>query len=275
MSLPPLSPPPPKVPGGACAAPCSHPRPRRPEGAPAPRPVPPGPCPPPVAYPRAGSAGAPAGPWAVAPSLFPCSALAVGYWPLAVTCRHREKGGGAGTVGVSRCFGPSPLLPALAWSPRSCPLSALAGVGKSSLVHLLCQNQVLGNPSWTVGCSVDVRVGDAPPGLLVALAKSGKEGPWHFLFFLISFRYFPPQKEVCLDVLLCWAYNLLKQIVLSVSQTLVWASFDLMSLSKANEILVIRRASPYRSGHWRVTSHGAASSSQKAQHLNHNSLENT
>uniref|UniRef100_A0A6Q2Z6E1 RABL3 n=1 Tax=Esox lucius TaxID=8010 RepID=A0A6Q2Z6E1_ESOLU len=33
-----------------------------------------------------------------------------------------------------------------------------SGVGKSSLVHLLCQNQVLGNPSWTVGCSVDVRV---------------------------------------------------------------------------------------------------------------------
>lgn len=35
----------------------------------------------------------------------------------------------------------------------------LAGVGKSSLVHLLCHNQMLGNPSWTVGCSVDVRVG--------------------------------------------------------------------------------------------------------------------
>lgn len=133
--------------------------------------------------PRGGSAGAPAGPWAVAPSLFPRSAPAVGHWPLAVTCRHREKGGGAGTVGVSRCFGPSPLLPALAWFPRRCPLSALAGVGKSSLVHLLCQNQVLGNPSWTVGCSVDVRVGDAPPGLLVALAKSGKEGSWRFLFF--------------------------------------------------------------------------------------------
>uniref|UniRef100_A0A8C9G333 RABL3 n=1 Tax=Pavo cristatus TaxID=9049 RepID=A0A8C9G333_PAVCR len=32
-----------------------------------------------------------------------------------------------------------------------------SGVGKSSLVHLLCHNQVLGNPSWTVGCSVDVR----------------------------------------------------------------------------------------------------------------------
>ncbi|KAM8976500.1 rab-like protein 3 [Pelodytes ibericus] len=33
-----------------------------------------------------------------------------------------------------------------------------SGGGKSSLVHLLCQNQVLGNPSWTVGCSVDVRL---------------------------------------------------------------------------------------------------------------------
>ncbi|KAB0362196.1 hypothetical protein FD754_006352 [Muntiacus muntjak] len=37
-------------------------------------------------------------------------------------------------------------------------------VGKSSLVHLLCQNQVLGNPSWTVGCSVDVRVHDYKEG---------------------------------------------------------------------------------------------------------------
>lgn len=39
-----------------------------------------------------------------------------------------------------------------------CAHLLLSGVGKSSLVHLLCQNQVLGNPSWTVGCSVDVRV---------------------------------------------------------------------------------------------------------------------
>ncbi|CAJ1071330.1 rab-like protein 3 isoform X2 [Xyrichtys novacula] len=39
-----------------------------------------------------------------------------------------------------------------------------SGVGKSSLVHLLCQNQVLGNPSWTVGCSVDVRVQDYREG---------------------------------------------------------------------------------------------------------------
>ncbi|KAM6934206.1 rab-like protein 3 isoform 2-T2 [Xenentodon cancila] len=39
-----------------------------------------------------------------------------------------------------------------------------SGVGKSSLVHLLCQNQVLVNPSWTVGCSVDVRVQDYKEG---------------------------------------------------------------------------------------------------------------
>uniref|UniRef100_A0A671EN38 RAB, member of RAS oncogene family like 3 n=1 Tax=Rhinolophus ferrumequinum TaxID=59479 RepID=A0A671EN38_RHIFE len=39
-----------------------------------------------------------------------------------------------------------------------------SSVGKSSLVHLLCQNQVLGNPSWTVGCSVDVRVHDYKEG---------------------------------------------------------------------------------------------------------------
>ncbi|XP_059132829.1 rab-like protein 3 [Peromyscus eremicus] len=39
-----------------------------------------------------------------------------------------------------------------------------SGVGKSSLVHLLCHNQVLGNPSWTVGCSVDIRVHDYKEG---------------------------------------------------------------------------------------------------------------
>uniref|UniRef100_A0A8C8ZK28 Rab-like protein 3 n=1 Tax=Prolemur simus TaxID=1328070 RepID=A0A8C8ZK28_PROSS len=39
-----------------------------------------------------------------------------------------------------------------------------SGVVKSSLVHLLCQNQVLGNPSWIVGCSVDVRVHDCKEG---------------------------------------------------------------------------------------------------------------
>ncbi|XP_069179642.1 rab-like protein 3 isoform X3 [Procambarus clarkii] len=32
------------------------------------------------------------------------------------------------------------------------------GVGKSSLVHLICHGQSLSNSSWTIGCSVEVRV---------------------------------------------------------------------------------------------------------------------
>ncbi|XP_071519764.1 rab-like protein 3 isoform X2 [Panulirus ornatus] len=33
-----------------------------------------------------------------------------------------------------------------------------SGVGKSSLVHLICHGQTLSNSSWTIGCSVEVRV---------------------------------------------------------------------------------------------------------------------
>ncbi|XP_063592602.1 rab-like protein 3 [Penaeus indicus] len=33
-----------------------------------------------------------------------------------------------------------------------------SGVGKSSLVHLICHGQALSNSSWTIGCSVEVRV---------------------------------------------------------------------------------------------------------------------
>ena len=33
-----------------------------------------------------------------------------------------------------------------------------SGVGKSSLVHLLCHDQPIQNPSWTVGCTVDVKL---------------------------------------------------------------------------------------------------------------------
>jgi len=32
------------------------------------------------------------------------------------------------------------------------------GVGKTSLVHLICQNEPTSNPGWTIGCSVDVKV---------------------------------------------------------------------------------------------------------------------
>ena len=33
-----------------------------------------------------------------------------------------------------------------------------AGVGKTSLVHLICHKEVFSSPSWTVGCSVEVKV---------------------------------------------------------------------------------------------------------------------
>ncbi len=32
------------------------------------------------------------------------------------------------------------------------------GVGKTSLVHLICHGEVLSSLSWTIGCSVDVKV---------------------------------------------------------------------------------------------------------------------
>ena len=32
------------------------------------------------------------------------------------------------------------------------------GVGKSSLVHLICHKEVLSNPAWTVGCTAEVKV---------------------------------------------------------------------------------------------------------------------
>ncbi|XP_011146609.1 rab-like protein 3 isoform X1 [Harpegnathos saltator] len=33
-----------------------------------------------------------------------------------------------------------------------------SGVGKTSLTHLICQQQPISNPSWTVGCSVEVKL---------------------------------------------------------------------------------------------------------------------
>ena len=32
------------------------------------------------------------------------------------------------------------------------------GVGKTSLVHLICHNEPTSNPNWTIGCSVEVKV---------------------------------------------------------------------------------------------------------------------
>ena len=34
-----------------------------------------------------------------------------------------------------------------------------SGVGKTAFVHLLCYGDVLFNPSWTVGCSIELSVG--------------------------------------------------------------------------------------------------------------------
>ncbi|XP_064321715.1 rab-like protein 3 isoform X1 [Phalacrocorax carbo] len=72
----------------------------------------------------------------------------------------------AGLWSLAPCL-PSPFAPAVGHSlvavTRYCWVT-VRGVGKSSLVHLLCQNQVLGNPSWTVGCSVDVRIHDYKEG---------------------------------------------------------------------------------------------------------------
>lgn len=39
-----------------------------------------------------------------------------------------------------------------------------SGVGKSSLVHLIAHQQVLKKPSWTIGCSVDVKLHEYKDG---------------------------------------------------------------------------------------------------------------
>lgn len=39
-----------------------------------------------------------------------------------------------------------------------------SGVGKTSLTHLICQQHPIGNPSWTVGCSVEVKLHEYKEG---------------------------------------------------------------------------------------------------------------
>uniref|UniRef100_A0A1B6CF27 Rab-like protein 3 n=1 Tax=Clastoptera arizonana TaxID=38151 RepID=A0A1B6CF27_9HEMI len=39
-----------------------------------------------------------------------------------------------------------------------------SGVGKSSLTHLISLNEPIGNPSWTVGCSVEVKLHEYKEG---------------------------------------------------------------------------------------------------------------
>ena len=51
---------------------------------------------------------------------------------------------------------PPPLL--LCHLLHHCLSLSSAGVGKTSLVHLICHAEVLTNPSSTVGCNVEVKV---------------------------------------------------------------------------------------------------------------------
>ncbi|GAB6030386.1 hypothetical protein CHUAL_007264 [Chamberlinius hualienensis] len=39
-----------------------------------------------------------------------------------------------------------------------------SGVGKSTFVHLICHCQPLCNPSWTIGCSVDIKIHEYKEG---------------------------------------------------------------------------------------------------------------
>ncbi|XP_014219189.1 rab-like protein 3 [Copidosoma floridanum] len=39
-----------------------------------------------------------------------------------------------------------------------------SGVGKSSLTHLICHQQPISNPSWTIGCSVEVKLHEYKEG---------------------------------------------------------------------------------------------------------------
>lgn len=37
-------------------------------------------------------------------------------------------------------------------------------MGKTSLTHLICQQQPISNPSWTIGCSVEVKLHEYKEG---------------------------------------------------------------------------------------------------------------
>ncbi|XP_021349721.1 rab-like protein 3 [Mizuhopecten yessoensis] len=39
-----------------------------------------------------------------------------------------------------------------------------SGVGKTSLVHLICHNETTSNPGWTIGCSVEVKLHEYKAG---------------------------------------------------------------------------------------------------------------
>ncbi|VDM23235.1 unnamed protein product [Hydatigera taeniaeformis] len=48
-----------------------------------------------------------------------------------------------------------------------------SGVGKTAFVHLLCYEQVLPNPSWTVGCSIELSIFPRPGSTDNAINRMG------------------------------------------------------------------------------------------------------
>ena len=59
-----------------------------------------------------------------------------------------------------------------------------SGVGKSSLVHILCNGSVLTNPTWTIGASVEVKLHSYKEG--ISSASKEKEKPFIIEFFDIG-----------------------------------------------------------------------------------------
>lgn len=45
-----------------------------------------------------------------------------------------------------------------------CIFFLISGVGKSSLTYLICHHQPINSPSWTVGCSVEVKLHEYKEG---------------------------------------------------------------------------------------------------------------
>ena len=54
------------------------------------------------------------------------------------------------------------------------------GVGKTSLVHLICHNEPILNPYWTIGAGVEVKVRNLPA---LEINQNCYFPPWLFLKF--------------------------------------------------------------------------------------------
>ncbi|XP_076069087.1 rab-like protein 3 isoform X2 [Oratosquilla oratoria] len=62
-------------------------------------------------------------------------------------CQHQQQHNSAEMAGVANAISKVKVL-----------VVGDSGVGKSSLVHLICHNKPLSNSSWTIGCGVEVKL---------------------------------------------------------------------------------------------------------------------